>query len=86
MDRLPGSPDNIRPNGKGGYYVSLVTIFPESDLKIMKVMGKLPLLRKLGIRVMYLTQMLLKTVGKLDSSRFIDKAASQVRMIAIHSL
>lgn len=86
VDRLPGSPDNIRPNGKGGFYVGFATIFPESDLKIMSVVGKLPLLRKLVIRVIYLTQMFLNAVGKLDSSRFIEEKASKVRMVTIHSL
>lgn len=86
MDRLPGSPDNIRSNGKGGYYVSLVTIFSESDLAIMRFVGKMPLLRKLVTRVMYLTQMLLNAVGKFDSSHYIEETARWVGMIAIRSL
>lgn len=86
MDRLPGSPDNIRSNGKGGYYVSIVTIFPENDSTIHSVVGKLPLLRKLVIRVVYLTQLFLNAVGQLDSSHFIEETSRRVGMFSIHSL
>lgn len=25
IDRLPGLPDNVRPNGKGGFYIVLIS-------------------------------------------------------------
>ncbi|KAK3864707.1 hypothetical protein Pcinc_029625 [Petrolisthes cinctipes] len=78
VDRLPGFPDNIRPNGKGGYYIAIITVFPESSLRVLRIAGRLPWLRKLVTRVLYLTQLLLETIGKLDPSHSIDQAAKKI--------
>ncbi|KAK4327177.1 hypothetical protein Pmani_002347 [Petrolisthes manimaculis] len=78
VDRLPGSPDNIRSNGKDGYYIAIVTIFPESLREVGNIAGRLPLLRQLVTRILYLTRIGLETWAKWVSSHSIDQAAKKI--------
>jgi len=47
VDRLPGIPDNLRANGKGGYYISL--ILPSDPMREM--LGGYPFVRRILLRV-----------------------------------
>jgi hypothetical protein len=51
VDGLPGLPDNIRPNGVGGYYVSLVVARDKTSTTPGDALGTLPLIRKLILRI-----------------------------------
>ncbi|KAK4312704.1 hypothetical protein Pmani_015889 [Petrolisthes manimaculis] len=78
VDRLPGSPDNIRSNGNDGYYIAIVTVFPDSLREVGNTAGRFPLLRKLATRILYLTRIGLETLAELISSYSIDQAAKKI--------
>jgi len=50
VDRLPGMPDNIRSNGKGGFYISLVIPALENSTFPLDSLGPMWIVRKLILR------------------------------------
>uniref|UniRef100_A0A1B6M1N5 Strictosidine synthase conserved region domain-containing protein n=2 Tax=Graphocephala atropunctata TaxID=36148 RepID=A0A1B6M1N5_9HEMI len=60
LDGLPGMPDNIHPDGQGGFVVSLVVTRDSDSSSPITSLGPYPLVRKLVARGMYLTQAVLK--------------------------
>jgi hypothetical protein len=60
LDGIPGMPDNIRSNGKGGFYVALIVRRQE----FVDVLGPLPIVRKVVLRI---RSLLVGTVSLLES-------------------
>jgi len=57
VDGLAGAPDNVRPNGRGGYYVSLfMARFPYANPteNVMDMLSSWPTLRKLILRTQHI--------------------------------
>jgi len=57
VDGLAGGPDNIRPNGRGGYYVSLfMARFPYANPteNVMDLLSSWPTVRKLILRTQHI--------------------------------
>jgi hypothetical protein len=52
LDGLPGSPDNIRLNGRGGFFISLIAPRYADAISIADFVGPYPLLRKFIARLM----------------------------------
>ncbi|XP_045617948.1 adipocyte plasma membrane-associated protein Hemomucin [Procambarus clarkii] len=70
VDRLPGMPDNIRDKDDGGYYVSLVSVPNDFSRKGRAIMAKLPLVRKLIIRLLFITKLLFKSFDKFYPNQY----------------
>ncbi|CAG7720120.1 unnamed protein product [Allacma fusca] len=64
MDGLPGLPDNIRSNGKGGFYIALIV----NRQAFYETIAPLPIVRKVILRV---RSLLLGTVSFIES--FVSK-------------
>lgn len=55
VDQLPGLPDNIRPNGKGGYFIVLASPIRTAEAPgLIDTLGPLPLIRKFVARAIVL--------------------------------
>ncbi|OXA61030.1 Adipocyte plasma membrane-associated protein [Folsomia candida] len=54
IDRLPGLPDNVRPNGKGGFYIVLISPRVASEVSLVDLIGPLPLVRRFICRILHL--------------------------------
>ncbi|XP_021947309.1 adipocyte plasma membrane-associated protein isoform X1 [Folsomia candida] len=74
IDGLPGSPDNIRSNGKGRIYLSLVAPRYSNKLGIMDKLGPYPLVRKFLLRLMCLVKAILSGIQAVGSIEYVDKA------------
>ncbi|KAG0694579.1 Adipocyte plasma membrane-associated protein [Chionoecetes opilio] len=75
VDQLPGYPDNIRAREGDGYYISLVSIASERNRQVSSALGNLPLVRKLLLRLLMVTKLLIETVNRFYPSVFIEKLA-----------
>jgi len=64
IDGLPGVPDNVRSNGKGGFYISLVTADTEEHPLVLRYLGPIPFIRKLVLRSQ---NGILKTLEAIDA-------------------
>jgi sugar lactone lactonase YvrE len=65
LDGLPAHPDNIRPNGRGGYFIAL----PILRSPAVEYLGPLPQLRKLLFRLQWFV---LTTVSIVERTRIFD--------------
>jgi len=54
VDRLPGLPDNVRPNQKGGFYIVLSTPRIPSEVSLVDLVGPRPLIRRFICRIVHL--------------------------------
>ncbi|KAK8750353.1 hypothetical protein OTU49_014787 [Cherax quadricarinatus] len=75
VDRLPGMPDNIRSNKNGGYYVSLIGVYSEFSRKINGIIGKLPLLRKLAVRLLTMTRLVFDSFTRIYPNQYTERIA-----------
>ncbi|ODN01479.1 Adipocyte plasma membrane-associated protein [Orchesella cincta] len=64
INGLPGYPDNIRPNGRGGFYVMLFSPWNEQYSMRTHLFSPYPILRKLILRTRYL---LLEAIGQVKT-------------------
>jgi len=78
LDNLPGFPDNIRPNDKGGYWVAIVQANTPEKGDPMDAMGRYPLIRKVVARTIHLIQSILNCIEHFCPSRFLKTLASMV--------
>lgn len=54
LDRLPGLPDNIRSNGKDGFYIVMSYPRNSNEFDLFGTLGKLPYLRRFILRTILL--------------------------------
>jgi len=74
LDGLPGLPDNIRPNGRGGFYISLVVARDGKTMTPGDTFGGLPLIRKLILRIQCLIHGIFDWLDVLARNEFINGA------------
>jgi len=60
IDNLPGSPDNIRSNGHGGYWVPLCVASPPTHSSTMSLLGPHEIVRKVIARLIYVVRSFLR--------------------------
>ncbi|ODN01478.1 Adipocyte plasma membrane-associated protein [Orchesella cincta] len=65
VSALPGYPDNIRPNGRGGYYVGLTAPWNDQFSMRIDLLAPRPMLRKLILRSRYLLLSIIKYLKTL---------------------
>ncbi|KAF4518108.1 hypothetical protein B566_EDAN007809 [Ephemera danica] len=56
VDGLPGLPDNVRSNDKGGFFVSLVLARSSSMPAVTDILGSYPVFRRFLVRLLYLIE------------------------------
>ncbi|XP_035703714.1 adipocyte plasma membrane-associated protein isoform X2 [Folsomia candida] len=85
VDGLPGLPDNIRPNGRGGYYIGLFMPrypYAKAGENLVDVLSDKPLLRKLIVRIQYLFLSLINTIEVFTGPDvLIDQVRSTVQLL-----
>ena len=74
LDGLPGLPDNLKPDGEGGFFVPLITARDADNPLLTQAMGPFPLIRKLVARVICLIELLFKVVQDLYPNEYSEKA------------
>lgn len=75
---LPGLPDNIRFDGKDGFFVSLVAPASESEPALPVTLGPFPNIRKFLSRVLYLLELPFIQINKLYPNYFARRAIHSV--------
>ncbi|XP_068218150.1 adipocyte plasma membrane-associated protein-like [Palaemon carinicauda] len=78
VDRLPGKPDNLRAKKGGGYYVSLVAVDNKEKIDLTRVLAKLPLVRKLILRLFGIPKFLFDTISKVYPNQFTENASYKI--------
>ncbi|XP_021944562.1 adipocyte plasma membrane-associated protein [Folsomia candida] len=78
IEGLPGICDNIRSNGKGGFYISLVTPDNEETPNSMRQFMAIPAVKKLILRVQYLLRASLELIDSYFSNPLTKIAHSYV--------
>jgi len=74
IDGLPGSPDNIRSNSRGSFYISLVAPRYANKLSVVDLLGPHPFVRKFLLRLMCSVKAVLSGIQAVGSIEFVDKA------------
>lgn len=64
IDGLPGLPDNLRADGKGGFFVPLVLSRDDEHPVLLQSFAPFPMLRKAIARFMGLTQLLFRKIDQ----------------------
>ncbi|ODM97114.1 Adipocyte plasma membrane-associated protein [Orchesella cincta] len=81
IDRLPGYPDNVRSNGKGGFYISLLTSrFAESPNMVEQI-APIPLVRKLILRFQCVLVKICEFVNLYAPNEYIEKAIVYIKHV-----
>ncbi|KAK7082339.1 hypothetical protein SK128_004053 [Halocaridina rubra] len=78
VDRLPGRPDNIRARRNGGYYVSLVAVDNEENMDAFKFLTRMPLLRKLILRLFALPKLLFDAISWVYPNQITDNISYKI--------
>lgn len=78
VDGLPGAPDNINTDGKGGYLVSLVIGVDPSYPSAFQILRPFPLIRKLIARLFGLTELGFRLLNQVYPNELADKALHMV--------
>lgn len=75
IDGLPGLPDNLKSDGKGGFFVPLVMSTDEDHPILFQSIGPFPLLRKAALRFMGIVEFLFKKLNEVYPNEFSEKTA-----------
>ncbi|XP_054258503.1 adipocyte plasma membrane-associated protein Hemomucin-like isoform X2 [Macrosteles quadrilineatus] len=75
VDRLPGCPDNIHRDGRGGFVLSLVLPRDMDHPSMVERLAPYPLVRKLLARLMYLGQRAVSLLRDLYPHEVLKKTA-----------
>ena len=78
---LPGVPDNVRIDGLGGFYVSLVMPADKTHPCLPVVLGTFPNIRKFLARVLYLLELPFVQINNLYPNYFCRRAAHAVSIM-----
>lgn len=65
LDGLPGMPDNLKADGRGGFFVPLVTPADADRPLISQSLGRFPLVRRMLARVLGLTELGFKLIDRM---------------------
>lgn len=72
VDKLPGKPDNLRARKNGGYYVSLIAVDNKEKVDVIKILAKLPLARKLVLRLLGIPKFLFDTISSIYPNQMTE--------------
>lgn len=75
---LPGMPDNIRFDGRDGFYVSLVVPADEAHPALPVTLGPFPNIRKFLARVLYLLELPFIQINNFYPNYFCRRVAHHV--------
>lgn len=78
IDGLPGLPDNLKADGKGGFLVPLVASRDADHPQLVQSIGPFPLIRKAAARFMGVTEYIFKKIDQLYPNEISLKAAHYV--------
>lgn len=78
---LPGLPDNVRVDGRGGFFVSVVVPADETHPSLPVVLGPFPNVRKFLARVLYLLELPFVQINNLYPNYFCRRAAHAVSIM-----
>lgn len=73
IDGLPGLPDNLKPDGKGGFIVPLVFPVDEEHPSVFQVLGPFPSIRKVISRFFGIIELGFATLNKYYPCTFAEK-------------
>ncbi|CAH1984610.1 unnamed protein product [Acanthoscelides obtectus] len=74
IDGLPGMPDNLKSDGKGGFFVPLIVAVDSENKALPQIIGPYPAIRKIAARFLGVIQLIFKTVDKHYPNEFSQKA------------
>ncbi|CAL8111724.1 unnamed protein product [Orchesella dallaii] len=74
IDGLPGSPDNIRSNGRGGFYISLIAPRYSNKSTLIDILGPVPYARKFLLRILHIIKIGLYGVNTVLPNEYAAKA------------
>lgn len=78
VDGLPGIPDNINTDGKGGYLVSLVIGVDSSHPALFQIIRPFPLVRKLIARIFGLTELAFRVINQIYPNELAERGLHMV--------
>lgn len=82
IDGLPGLPDNLKPDGKGGFLVPLLIGRDEEHPSLVQSIAPFPLIRKAIARLMGSTELLFQTIDKYYPNEVSLKAIHYVSFMS----
>lgn len=74
IDGLPGMPDNLNSDGKGGFLIPLVIAVDDNHPCVPQMLSQFPLLRRLVARVFGLFEMVFGFVDRIYPNEFAQRA------------
>lgn len=74
IDGLPGMPDNLNSDGKGGFLIPLVIAVDDAHPCVPQMLSQFPLLRRLIARVFGLFEMAFGFVDRVYPNEFAQRA------------
>ncbi|KAG8233760.1 hypothetical protein J437_LFUL003831 [Ladona fulva] len=74
LDGLPGVPDNIKPNGEGGFLITLITQRDKGQFDLVAFLGKYPIIQKFFARMLMLIEMTFSSVEMIMPNAYTKKA------------
>lgn len=83
IDGLPGTPDNLKSDGKDGFLVPLVTARDADHPLIFQIFGPFPLIRKFVARIMGITEASLHLVEKVYPNFYSQSALYWVSNLSL---
>ncbi|CAL8111728.1 unnamed protein product [Orchesella dallaii] len=81
IDRLPGYPDNVRSNGKGGFYISLVISRSAENPNMIDQIAPFPLIRKLILRFESVLVKICEFIYLYAQNEYIGKAIAYIKHV-----
>lgn len=79
IDSLPGLPDNLNPDGQGGFLVPLVLAVDQDHPSLFQILGPFPLARKFFSRIMGIIQLGFGLVDQMYPNDYTKMASHFVR-------
>lgn len=78
-ENLPGFPDNLNSDGKGGFFVPLIVPIDADNPAVTQILGPFPWIRKLVSRIIGLIELGFKTVDRIYPNIYAQTAIHWVR-------
>nr|CAH7738619.1 unnamed protein product [Callosobruchus chinensis] len=78
IDGLPGMPDNLKSDGKGGFFVPLIVAVDSNHTAPSQLIGPYPMIRKIAARFLGVIELAFKTVDMHYPNEFSRKAVHYV--------